>query len=816
MKVSLSWLKELVDLDAFSAEEVGEMLTSIGLEVEGMEEVDTIPGGLRGLVIGEVMECGKHPNADKLSLTKVNIGNNERLSIVCGAPNVAAGQKVVVATVGAELHPIEGAPFPIKKGKIRGEVSEGMICAEDEIGLGTDHSGIIVLPETAEVGMPAADYYELKSDIVYEIGLTPNRSDATCHLGVARDLAAYLKINHQLEKNVAAPDLSGFQPDRTDGDIAVEVENFEACPRYSGLLIEELKIGESPSWLQNRLRAIDVRPINNVVDITNLVLHEFGQPLHAFDADKIKGHKIIVRTLKEGTPFVTLDEVERKLTSDDLMICDGDAHGMCIGGVFGGMGTGVTDETRSIFLESAHFNPGWIRRSSMHHNLRTDAAKVFEKGSDPNITVDALKRAAMLMKELAGGKVVSEVIDLYPQPIRPVHIRVRYQRVNTLIGADISPEEVRNILEAMEMEIVEADEESLTVAVPTNKADVLREVDVIEEIIRIYGLNKVDMPEYIRSNLSFSKHPDNIRLKNKIGDLLSANGFYEIMGLSLSQSKYYERARVRASEQLVFVNNTSNVHLDIMRPDLLFSALEAVVHNQNRQQGDLRLFEFGNSYDRDEEGEIREEQHLSLAVSGRREAESWLLQEDHPADFFTLKAFVELVLERLGINGFRQTALEDDPALLFGLRYHQGSQVLVEFGKVQPALQKYMDIRNEVFFADFSWDNLLRALPKKRITFEELSRFPTMRRDLALVIDKKIKFSEIETIVRKAGKKIIKNLFLFDLYENTEQLGNNKKSYAIAIIFEDPSKTLKDKEVDKVIAGIVQQCEQQLGAIIRK
>jgi phenylalanyl-tRNA synthetase beta chain len=816
MKVSLNWLKELVNIDSFTAEEVGEMLTAIGLEVEGMEEVESVPGGLKGLVIGEVVECGKHPNADRLSLTKVNVGNSDLLSIVCGAPNVAAGQKVVVATVGTELYPVEGDPFPIKKGKIRGELSEGMICAEDEIGLGGDHSGIIVLPESAQVGLAAADYYDVQIDTVYEIGLTPNRSDATCHLGVARDLAAYLRVNHQMDEGVAVPDLSGFSPDRTDGDIEVVVENEEACPRYSGLLIEDLKIAESPAWLQNRLRAIDVRPINNVVDITNLVLHEFGQPLHAFDAEKIAGHKVLVKPLAEGTPFTTLDEVERKLSATDLMICDGNEKGMCFGGVFGGIGTGVTEETQAIFLESAHFNAKWIRNTSMHHNLRTDAAKVFEKGSDPNITVDALKRAAILLKELAGGKVVSDIIDLYPQPIEPVQVRVRFQRINALIGADISPDEARKILQAMEMEIVHEDEEGMTVAIPTNKADVLREVDVIEEILRIYGLNKVDMPMYIRSNLSFSKHPDNLKLKNKIGDLLAANGFHEMMALSLSQSKYYEKAIKRESSELVFVNNTSNVHLDIMRPDMLFSALEVVVHNQNRQQSDLRLFEFGNNYQRNEEGAIEEEQRLSLVVSGQREEESWLVKENRPVDFFTLKAYVDLVMQRLGISGGQETVLEDDKRFLFGLRYHRGSQVLVDFGKVQPALQKEMDIRNEVFFADFAWDNLLKALPKKRITFEELSKFFTMRRDLALVVDKKVKFFEIETIVRKAGKKLIKQVSLFDLYENEEQLGEGKKSYAIAIVFEDPSKTLKDKEVDKVISKIIHLCEQKLGAMIRK
>lgn len=816
MKISLKWLKELIQIDNFSAQEISEMLTAIGLEVEGMETVESLPGGLKGLLIGEVIECDKHPNADKLSLTRVNVGTGELLQIVCGAPNVAAGQKVVVATVGTELYPSEGDSFTIKKGKIRGEVSEGMICAADEIGLGDDHSGIIVLPADTPVGIAAADYYQIETDTIFEIGLTPNRSDATCHLGVAKDLAAWLKVHHKLAKPVSIPDLSNFHADSTDNHIRVSVENQEACPRYSGLLIDSLHIKESPAWLQNRLRAIGVRPINNVVDITNLVLHESGQPLHAFDADKISENEIIVKTLPEGTVFKSLDGVERKLHAEDLMICDGQGKPMCMGGVFGGIDSGVTDSTTSIFLESAHFNAGFIRRSSMRHNLRTDAAKVFEKGSDPRITIDALKRAALLMKDLAGAKIVSSIIDLYPVSIKPAEVSVRYRRLNELIGVSLEKDQVALILQALDMEIIDKSDTQITVRVPANKADVQREVDVIEEVLRIYGLNQVEMPDYIHSNLSYSKNPDNHQLKSIVGDLLSANGFFEMMNLSLSQSGYYDKNLTHLKEQLIYIHNTSNVHLDIMRPDMLLSGLEVVQHNQNRRQEDLSLFEFGKTYRKQASKEIVESSRLSMFLTGKKQAENWLATTTANVTFFSLKSYVEMIFSRLGISGFQQSEMEQEPNFLYGLKYHRGNKTLAQFGKVHPTIQRNMDIKEEVFYADLFWEEILSSLPTSRPTYSELSKYPTIRRDISLVADHSLKFGDIEKIVRKTGKSLIRSCKLFDVYENEQVIGKNKKSYAVSITFEDPSKTLKDKEIDKLMDKIISQCTQSLGATLRQ
>ncbi len=815
MKVSLNWLKDYIDLDNLSAEKIGEILTDIGLEVEGMEEVESIPGGLHGVRVGKVVECGQHPNADKLSLTKVDLGNGEPVQIVCGAPNVAAGQKVMVATVGATLYPNDAEePLKIKKGQIRGEVSEGMICAEDELGLGDDHSGILVLPEEAEVGTTAREYFHMETDYVYEIGLTPNRSDATNHLGVAKDLAAALRINYQKSGTIHLPSVEDFSVDKRDLTVEVEVRHTEACPRYAGLSISGLRIEESPEWLKKRLRAIGLRPINNVVDVTNFVLHELGQPLHAFDLERIAQQKIIVQTLPEGTPFTTLDEVERNLAEDDLMICDGDSRGMCIAGVFGGVNTGVTAQTERIFLESAHFNAQYIRRSSMRHNLRTDAAKVFEKGSDPNVAVYALKRAALLLRELAGGQISSPIIDIYPKPIEPKEIAVRYDRINRLIGIELDPREVHQILEALEMEIRHKDEQGFRVAVPTNKADVTREADLIEEILRIYGFNQVPIPEKVSTTMAVAEQPDPSTVRNRVADYLSGNGFSEMMAVSLSESRYYrEHLPGMSEDHLVRVNNTSNVHLDIMRPDMLFSALEAVLHNHNRQRSRIRLFEFGRSYQRQRE-DIVEKNHLSLVLTGERWPESWVFDNEKNADFYSLKAVVHNVLLRLGGQGWRESPPQHD-YFAYGLQYQRGDQSLVEFGKVDGSLVKKMDIRGQVFFADFNWDALLQIARKQRVEFMPLNKFPSVRRDLALVIENSVKFGDIEAIVRKVGKKLITDINLFDVYENEEQLGAGKKSYALSLIFQDPGKTLKDKEVDKVMNKIIHQCERELSARIR-
>ena len=815
MKVSLNWLRQYLDIN-ISPEEVGQVLTGTGLEVEGMEKVESVPGGLAGLVVGHVLECEQHPNADRLSLTKVDTGDGEPKSIVCGAPNVAQGQRVIVATVGAELHPVSGDSFKIKKGKIRGEVSEGMLCAEDEIGLGESHAGIIVLEEAYEPGTPAAEVFDLEEDYVYEIGLTPNRSDATNHLGVAFDLAAALNVNHNASVQVKRPDVSAFKAG-DQAPVKVTVKDASQAPRYAGLTIENLTVAPSPDWLRTRLQAIGVRPINNVVDVTNFVLHELGQPLHAFDLEKIGGGEIVVQKLPAGTKFLSLDEVERELSADDLMICDGNDAPMCIAGVFGGATSGVSDATTKIFLEAAHFEAGTSRRSSMRHTLRTDAARVFEKGSDPNVVVYALKRAALLLEELAGGQVTSELLDLYPEPIKPVEVRVRDQRVVDVIGADLSREQVVSILESMGMEITATDADAFTVAVPTNKSEVLREIDVIEEILRIYGFDNVPIPQMITTAMIVAPQPDPNYIRELTGDLLAANGFYEMMALSLDESRFYGEAKEgEFLEGLVYINNTSNVHLDVMRPGMLQSALGTVAHNLNRQQNDLRLFEFGRTYHLKDET-YAETNHLTLTITGQRGAETWHPQPKgkNEATFYTLKAAVELVLERLGVDNYRTDEAPGD-TFDYGLRYHKGPMVLADFGQVLSLHLRPRQIKSKVFFADLNWDNILKVLPKKPVQIKTPSRFPSLRRDLALVVDKSVTFADVERLARKAEKKLLTEVNLFDVYENEDQLGTGKKSYAVSFQLESDEKTLNDKQVDKVMRGIEGSLSKQLGAEVRR
>jgi len=813
MKVSLNWLKDYIEIN-LSPEQVAEVLTSIGLEVEGLEKVESIPGGLEGVVVGLVKTCQRHPNADRLSVTTVDVGGTADLHIVCGAPNVAAGQKVLVATEGTTLHPRNGEPLTIKKGKIRGEASEGMICAEDELGLGESHAGIMILAEDTPVGKSAREIFNLQEDYIIEIGLTPNRSDATCHLGVAKDLAAALKINHHHEGKIKLPDVSAFKVDNHELPVAVEVLNLAACPRYAGVAIKGVTIKESPEWLQNRIKAIGARPINNIVDITNFILHELGQPLHAFNLDAIAGQKIVVQTLPKGTKFLALDEQERELLATDLMICDGNQQGMCIGGVFGGLNSGVKPDTTNIFLESAHFSSKFIRRTSMHHNLRTDAAKVFEKGSDPNISLYALKRAALMITELAGGSIASEIIDIYPQPIEPIQIKINYKDVNDVIGADISKDSIHAILDALEMEIIEKTRISFTVKVPTNKSDVLRPIDVVEEILRIYGLNQVELTGKLNMSLTYGTHPSKQDIRNTIGDFLAANGFNEMMCLSLSQSNYYKELLPIESSELVFIHNTSNIHLDIMRPTMVFSALETVVHNQNRQQTDLSLFEFGKTYKRIA-NDFEEIEHLTLLMTGQRWAENWILKGEKIMDYFTLKTFVVNVLRRMGIVNYQESLVEEQP-FSYAVKYHRGNQDLVVFGKIANKLIKAMDIRNTVYYADFQMENLIKLAKEQKVSATEPNKYPSSRRDLALVVAKSVKFQEIAALVRKIDKVLLKSVNLFDVYENETQLGVDKKSYAISMLFEDAEKTLKDQDIDKIMEKIIQQCEKQLGAIIRR
>lgn len=814
MKISLNWLKDYLDLP-MAPEKIGEILTDIGLELESMERVERIPGGLEGVVVGHVLECMRHPNADKLSLTRVDIGAGATLQIVCGAPNVAQGQKVLVATVGTTLHPVEGEPLTLKKGKIRGEDSEGMICAQDELGLGHDHSGILVLPPDAPVGLPAKAWFDLKEDYLFEIGLTPNRSDATSHLGVARDLAAALKTNYSHPGTLCVPDVSVFTVDNHDLPVQVVVENTEACPRYCGVSISGVRVGESPQWLVERLNVIGVRSINNVVDATNYVLNELGQPLHAFDLDQIGGRKVVVKTLPHETRFRALDDTERVLHEEDLMICDGESRGMCIGGVFGGLHSGVKDDTVNIFLEAAHFNPRYIRRTSMRHNLRTDAARIFEKGSDPNIARYALQRAALLIQQLAGGKIASDIVDIYPHPVQPRRIALRYAHVNQLIGAFLEPREIESILEALNMGVQRVSSEEMLVSVPTDKADVTRPTDLIEEILRIYGFNKVAIPDKFSYTLNLKPQPDPSDMRNVVANFLAASGFNEMMALSLSQSRYYRNPLLGvAEEELAYIHNTSNAHLDVMRPDMLVSGLETVLHNQNRQQNRLRLFEFGKKYRKTESG-YAETGQLALFLCGDRWKESWLADKKAQTGFFTLKAYVSQILQRTGIEGTQEKSLSHT-AFSYGLQLQRGPQVLVELGKINGMLTREMGIRGEVFAAVFNWDLLLQAMGKQRIRYAEVPRFPNTRRDLALVVDQSVHFSEMAAIARKVGKKWIREVNLFDVYENESQLGSGKRSCALSYVFENPERTLQDKEVDEIMDQLIREYEMKLNAAIRR
>ena len=810
MKISLNWLRDYITLDN-GPEEISEILTAIGLEVEGMEEVESVPGGLKGLVIGEVVECVKHPNADRLSLTKVDIGDGDLKSIVCGAPNVSKGQKVVVATVGAMLYPTAGEPFKIKKGKIRGEVSEGMICAEDEIGLGTEHEGIMVLDETAVVGSSAADYFRLESDIVYDIGLTPNRSDATSHLGVARDLAAYLKVNEGHDGIIKIRPNEGLKSSDVPA-FPVEIETLDGCPRFSGVTLSNIIIGQSPEWMKRRLGAIGVRPISNVVDITNYVLHMYGQPLHAYDLKKIKGGRIVVKRLAEGTKFKSLDGVERSLRAEDVIVCNGNGEGMCIGGVFGGEDSGVTYSTNAIFLEAAHFDAKSIRRTSTKHNLRTDAAKVFEKGSDPNITMEALQKAAYLMQEYAQAEVSSQYVDIYPNKIEKKQIKVRKKRISTLIGNDLDENVVEKIFDALEIDVINKDTDSFIVSIPTNKADVTREADVIEEILRIYGFNNVEIDNKLSTTISTSDYPSRHSFRDRLAQFLIGKGFHEMMGMSLIQSGLYDDLGIEDQRNMVFINNTSNVHLDIMRPEMILSGLESIRHNINRQQTDLHLFEFGRSYTKNEDDFV-ESEHLMIFISGAEESSSWISGESN-SSFFSAKRVVLEILEKSGVNSYN-TEEANSNTYDYGLKYSLGPTVIAQFGAINKKLLKKMDVKNDVFVADINIDMLYKKVRKSKTSIKEINKFPSMRRDLSLVMNDNISFEAIEKLVRANDKRLIREVTLFDVYKNEKQLGKGKKSYAISLKYEDSDKTLNDKQVDKSIERIVKSLSEDLGCSVR-
>lgn len=813
MKLSINWLKRYLDLP-YSASEIGEMLTLIGLETEGIEQVEAIRGGLKGVVTGEVLKCWKHPDADKLSVTEVFVGEGDSLQIVCGAPNVAEGQKVLVATIGTKLY-IEDKELVIKKGKIRGVESQGMICAEDELGLGHDHSGIMVLPQDTQPGIPAAQFLQLEDDYVLEIGLTPNRSDATSQLGVARDLLAFLKVNKGYDQDFSEPEVSGFITEKSSLNIRVELENKADCKRYAGLTLTNVQVKESPEWLKKLLKAIDVKPINNIVDITNFILHEYGQPLHAFDADKIQNGLIRVKNLPSGTLFTTLDGSERKIHAEDLMICDGESQPLCMAGVYGGLHSGVTSETKNIFLESAYFEPSVIRRTSTRHNLRTDAARIFEKGADPNIAVTALKRAAALIREWAQATISDELVDIYPTEIQPAEVRLYYHRVNKIIGTVIPPEDVHKILMAMNMVITPADKESIIVRVPTNKCDVIREIDLIEEIIRIYGLNRIPVPSRVSSTISHTEKPEKNILKEQVSQHLTANGFNEIMGLSLVESQLYKDQTHLDPDSFVFINNTSNIHLDIMRPDMLISGMISVLHNQNRQQHQLQLYEFGKTYRREEDS-FAESEFFSIFMAGKRFNESWLEDSRREKSFFDIKRAVLSTLNAVGVRHPEEEVFEHEESMVYGIRLKYQGKILATMGAVEAALCKQMGLKSKIFFAQLAFDEIIKAVREINITTREISRYPSVRRDLALVIPRHVTFHQIEEAARSVDKRILKQIGLFDVYESKDQLGSDKKSYAVSFTFENTQKTLNDKEIDFVMGKLTAAFESQMGAVIRK
>ncbi len=815
MKISYNWLKDYIKTD-LEPEKLSAILTNIGLEVEGMETFQSVKGGLEGLVIGKVVECGKHPDADKLSLTKVDVGSGDLLPIVCGAPNVAEGQKVVVATIGTTLYSGD-EEWKIKKGKIRGQESHGMICAEDEIGLGTLHDGIMVLDENAQIGTPAKEYFKVENDVVFEIGLTPNRVDAASHIGVARDLAAYLSQTENI--SYTKPSVDAFKVDNTNRTIPVEVENTEACKRYAGVTISGIEIKESPDWLKNRIKAIGLKPINNVVDITNYVLHETAQPLHAFDADHITGNKVIVKTMPKGSKFITLDEVERELTDEDLMICN-TQEGMCIGGVFGGMKSGVTENTRNVFLESAYFNPVWVRKTSKRHALQTDSSFRFERGVDPNNTIYTLKRAAMLIKELAGGEISSEIIDIYPEKVEDFKVEIKYAHVDRLIGKVIERTQIKKILEALEIKVVNETTEGLTLNVPPYRVDVTREADVIEEILRIYGYNNVEIPAEVKSTLSYAPKPDRNKLKNAVADMLSSKGFNEAMSNSLTKAEYYEKLKPFNPENTVKIVNPLSADLNAMRQTLLYGALEAVIYNENRKNQNLKLYEFGNCYSlrkNDGNGHVlakyNEEEHLAIVITGDEKNVNW----NSPAaksDFYHLKAYAELVLTKLGYNIENLTQKEiSGETFAYGLCYELNKKVLVKFGSIQKTLRKAFDVESEVFYADFSWDLLMKYLSGTK-QFKVISKYPEVKRDLALLVDKKVSFAQIKEIAQKAERQLLKSVSIFDVYEG-KNIEEGKKSYAVSFILQDENKTLTDKQIDKIMNKLIQTYERELNATLR-
>lgn len=808
MKISYNWLKQFLNLD-WTAEKTEILLTDLGLEVEGISHFESVKGGLQGVVVGHVESCEPHPNADRLNITKVDVGGDQLLSIVCGAPNVAKGQKVPVATIGTTLYDEKGQPLPIKKGKIRGEVSEGMICAEDEIGLGESHAGIMVLDKNLTPGTPLSEVFPVEQDRVFEIGLTPNRADAMSHWGVARDLRAGL-IQNEINLPLDTPSVSSFHVDNRSLRVSIDVKDPELAPRYAGVSISGLEVKESPDWLKNRLKAIGINPKNNVVDVTNYVLHELGQPLHAFDLDKVKNNKIEVKTLNSGTKFTTLDGIERELHEDDLMICDSEKP-LCMAGIFGGNESGVTQSTTDIFLESAYFNPVSIRKTAKRHGLNTDASFRYERGIDPNITKFALKRAVTLIQETAGGVVSSDIDDFYPKKIEDFQVFLTFDKINQLIGQEIDTEVIKTILTSLDIKVNNVSESGLGLTIPAYRVDVQREVDVIEEILRVYGYNNIESDSKFNVSVANSSIYDDYKIQNKLADQLVSQGFYEIMSNSLTTKAYVGLAEDLKEEHNVNILNALSNDLGVMRQSMLFSGLESVSYNINRKKTDLKFFEFGKTY-QNIDGEYLETKHLSLFQTGFKSRGSWARQVEKTS-FFELKGYVETIFERLGLRGLTYQSVES-ASISEGLSGQLKSKTLVDFGRVKTSILKHFDIEQEVLFADINWDNVLEALQKKPLKVRDIPRFPSTQRDFALLLDQSVKFDDLKELAFKTDKKILKDVDLFDVYQG-DKLPENKKSYALRFMFMDEKKTLTDKQVDKVMNKLQHQFEAKFNASLR-
>ncbi len=808
MKISYNWLRQFLQTD-WEAEKTGELLTDLGLEVEGIATVESIKGSLKGIVVGEVKTCEKHPNADKLKITTVDLGDGNPIQIVCGAPNVAAGQKVPVATVGTILYDEKGESFKIKKGKIRGEESFGMICAEDELGLGKGHDGIMVLDANLVTGTPCAEVFKIETDYVFEIGLTPNRADAMSHFGVARDLRAGL-MHQGTNLELISPSVSDFHVDERTLKVDIEVEDKNLVPRYCGITITDVEIKDSPEWIQNRLKAIGIVPKNNIVDITNYVLHELGQPLHAFDSQKIRGNKVVVKTLEEGTKFTTLDDVERELSADDIMICDADDNPLCIAGVFGGAKSGVTEHTTSIFLESAYFNPVSIRKTAKRHALNTDASFRFERGIDINLTEYALKRAALLIEEYAGGKMSSDVLSFYPKKIKGFEVFLSFENTYKLIGQEIPKETIKNILASLEIKINSVTEGGLGLTIPSYRVDVQREADIIEEILRVYGYNNIEFSHKLNTSISFDSDK-NVKVENIVANQLTSLGFNETMANSLTKADYVALSDTLNEAQNVEILNPLSNDLKVMRQSLLFSGLESVSYNINRKNNALKFYEFGKTYHKYESG-YQEDKHLTLLVTGNRTKDSWKVTSEN-ADFFYLKGIVTSLFSRLGFDNLKTSPAKSD-IFSEGLTLSLGKTKLVEFGVLKTSILKEFSIKQEVLFADFNWQNILTLVGNKKIKITEFTKFPAVKRDLALLLDNKVTFKEIYNLAFQSEKKLLKEVDLFDVYQG-DKLPDGKKSYAVSFVLQDENKTLDDKQIDKIMQKLQATFEKNLEAVLR-